>query len=134
MFLRTPGKIEDQIIALGKFENHITQIMPQFIKPDTVFLDVGANIGFHSLNVLAHEPSAEAYCFEPNPEIKNELDRNIRLNDFQNRVFTQSIALSDIEGEFDFYVMPQSEMNRGTSSLIPEAVNSKFLKIKLKNI
>jgi FkbM family methyltransferase len=132
MFLRSPGKIEDQIIGLGKFENHITQIMLQFIQPNSIFLDVGANIGFHTLNVLAHEYTAEAYCFEPNPEIKYELDRNVRMNNYQDRIFTQSIALSDAEGEFDFYVMPPSEMNRGTSSLIPEAVNSKFLKIRVK--
>jgi FkbM family methyltransferase len=132
MFCRIPGKIEDQLIALNKFENHITSIMPKFASPNTVFLDIGANIGFHTFNVLAHNPLVEAYCFEPNPEIKHELDRNVRINNLEDRIFTQSVALSDNEGEFDFFVMPKGEKNRGTSSLIPEAVNSKFEKIRVK--
>lgn len=132
MLLRSPGKIEDQLIALRKFENHITAIMPRFMLPGTAFLDIGANIGFHTFNVLAHHPDAEAYCFEPNPEIKYELDRNVRLNNWQTRITTTPLALSDAAGEFDFFIMPQAEKNRGMSSLIAEAVDSRFKKIRVK--
>jgi len=55
--------------------------------------------------------------FEPNPEVSQRLEHNIRLNHFEDRVSLIPFALSDREGELTLYVPRSDEPNRGISSL-----------------
>ncbi len=66
------------------------------------FFDIGANIGWHSLNLAAQYRSARFFCFEPIPDTYVNLQENIRLNAFQN-IQTFNLALSDREGQQTFY-------------------------------
>lgn len=126
MLLRCPGKLEDQIAATGAFESHLMKLIPQFVKPDTVFLDIGANIGLHSLNVAAQVPSAKTLAFEPHPQIRSELNRNIEINKFEKKITAEPVAFGDHSGQIDFHVhSDQNFHNRGLSSANPEAVQAK---------
>ncbi len=132
MLLQSPGKIEDQLIAVGSFENHISTLMPHLVTENTVVIDVGANIGFHTLNILSNHPTVSAHCFEPHPEIFQELNRNVNLNGFTSRVVISPLALSDKSGEVDFFAVPKQEKNRGMSSLEEGATGVGFTKKKVQ--
>jgi FkbM family methyltransferase len=56
------------------------------------FYDIGANLGWYSLNVMLKTP-ASAICFEPQPD---RLYRNLALNRVEARVF--AVALGAEEG------------------------------------
>ena len=55
-------------------------------KPNSVFLDVGANIGVYSLYAAANQNKIHVYAFEPSFFNLIELIKNINLNKFQNKI------------------------------------------------
>lgn len=68
-------------------------------KGETVFFDIGANIGFYSI-VLA-EDFMSVHAFEPNPEAIKRLKENSMLNSLT--ITANNIAVSDKEGVMYLY-------------------------------
>jgi FkbM family methyltransferase len=56
----------------------------RLLHEDSVFLDIGANVGIFSLAAAKTAPSAKIVAFEPTSETFDRLSRNIRLNDASN--------------------------------------------------
>lgn len=81
-----------------------------------VFLDVGANIGWHSLLLARKHPDLQVYAFEPEPENIALLQHNIRINGLTN-VEVIPRAASFEEGEQEFYLY--ADKNAGRHSLLP---------------
>lgn len=68
------------------------------------FLDVGANIGFHSLMLAARRPPPGGIvAFEPNPKLHVLLTANVRANGF-GRIRCEALALSSASGPARLYV------------------------------
>lgn len=72
--------------------------MEQIITSEHTFLDIGANIGFFSLNMARNHPEANIFAFEPNPKLVRILAANIEANSFRN-IVCEPVAMSDREGE-----------------------------------
>jgi FkbM family methyltransferase len=78
----------------------------------SLFLDVGANRGIFSRRVLEKKPNLALLAFEPNPQIRHELETSI-ANGSQAKCY--SLALDEFEGrEVSFHVHPT---HHETSSL-----------------
>jgi FkbM family methyltransferase len=72
-----------------------------FLRPDDLFLDIGANVG--SYTVLASKVcGARTIAFEPDPITCARLLRNVAENGIEERVDLVRVALSDREGEIGF--------------------------------
>lgn len=88
--------------------NALTQryepVQPQFLVAmaarlrDTVFFDIGANIGAYCILVGGRETFSEVLAFEPNPFCYAELERNVALNQLRQKIRCLEVALSDREG------------------------------------
>ena len=76
-------------------------------------LDVGANIGTHSLAFAKH--FAEVHAFEPNPTAFAKLLANLRLNPGLD-VSPHMVGLADISSELDFYLTEKPNLGMGTFS------------------
>lgn len=82
-----------------------------FLRPEDLFVDVGANIG--SFTVLASaEIGTKTYCFEPVPNTFKQLERNIALNKIQDKVSLFNIGLASSTGELYFSNNKNSTMNQ----------------------
>jgi len=66
------------------------------LRPNTLFLDVGANVGSYS--ILAASLGAKCVTFEPVPSSYACLLENIHLNCFENLVDARNIAVGDQQG------------------------------------
>jgi len=86
-----------------KFE--YTDIFCDLINEIDCFFDIGANIGYYSLLAASINPRITVKSFEPSTGPLFYLRKNIALNRFQNLITAESIALSDYNGEIDFYEM-----------------------------
>lgn len=84
------------------FEPSESRMMQKLFEGGTIFFDIGANIGWHTLNLSARHREARFYCFEPIPSTYAELLENIRLNSYNN-ISTFNVALSDRTGTQNFY-------------------------------
>ena len=75
-----------------------------FLEENTVFLDVGANIGTITQPIAAKWKShnINIHSFEASEMIFKTLARNISFNKFKN-VTLHNVAVADFNGELTFY-------------------------------
>lgn len=74
----------------------------------TRVLDIGANIGTTTIELLTRLPRATAECFEPEPFNHWLLSRNIEANGLRDRTRLHRIALSDANGAISFEIAPDN--------------------------
>src|SRR5712691_9034867 len=80
----------------GRYEEENIDVLFSFLRDDTVFLDIGANIGFFSLKLSKRlGPQGRVYAFEPHPRIYELLRRNVYVNGLSKVVACFELALSD---------------------------------------
>lgn len=77
-------------------------------------VDVGANVGNHSLSLALLRRTSGVMAFEPNPQAFAILQFNVAINGLEDRIQTHRLALSDREGEA---TLRQPNSNLGGSSL-----------------
>lgn len=118
-----PGDdIGDHVIAQGWYEDLLLQaIFDRFLAADAdafrqgAALDVGANIGNHSLWLARR--FAQVYAFEPNPVCTRLFEANMLMNQVDNvKLFT--VGLSDEPAQRLFHANLQG--NLGRSGVTPE--------------
>jgi FkbM family methyltransferase len=116
MLLQRPGLIEDRLVRDRAWERHIRDLLAFHLPERGVFVDVGANIGYHTLYIARSLPSARVLAFEPNPFVRAQLARNAELSNGDNiQIF--GCALGAARGVTPFFAQASSDYNRGRSSL-----------------
>lgn len=61
--------------------------------PDSIFYDIGANIGIYSIYAAAK--GLRTYSFEPESQNYSELNKNIFLNSFSKNISAYNVALAN---------------------------------------
>lgn len=79
------------------------------LKPDSIFFDVGANIGVFSLLAGSIITKGKIYSFEPVPSALDVLYQNIRINRIEGRVKIIEKVISDKNGHEKFNIQNVSE-------------------------
>jgi FkbM family methyltransferase len=75
--------------------------------------NVGANIGVYALQLAHHVGAAgRIVAFEPNPEARAVLARNIARNALQSRIEVVPSAVGSVPGTVDFYTSGADGMGR----------------------
>ncbi|MWC29507.1 FkbM family methyltransferase [Paenibacillus sp. MMS18-CY102] len=64
----------------GYYEPHIMNVLRHIVKPDSVCLDIGANIGAISLGMSTYAPQGRIFAFEPSAVNFNYLSHNVQQN------------------------------------------------------
>lgn len=82
----------------------------ELVKPDTLILDVGANIGFFSIFACRHT-RATVLSFEPEPKNYHQLCTAIKAKKLEHRVVPQQLAVNNTSGDVDFYLSELSPMD-----------------------
>jgi FkbM family methyltransferase len=95
--------IGDNIRRYGLHEKERLLVLRQLLQrlPAAIVLDIGANIGNHTL-VFA-TCAAHVHAFEPLPTVHTVLSANIADNGLQN-VSAHAVALSDQNGAAEFFI------------------------------
>ena len=97
------------------YEPFVTEKLGLLLTPGSLFIDVGAHVGYFSL--LAAQlvgASGRVIAFEPNPANRTLLTRNINLNCLTN-VDIYPFALSDYRGAAVLYLNPFNDGGGGLS-------------------
>lgn len=98
-FLLKNDLISNSINNYGFWEQHLWFFYREFIKPNYVIIDGGANLGFHSVQFAALANQGKVYSFEPQPIIFNLLSANSLINDCSNIIHQYRLGLGDKIGE-----------------------------------
>ena len=88
--------IDLAIFAFGQFENETAKALAGIVQPGAVVLDIGANIGAHTLPLARLVgPNGKVYAFEPTQYAFGKLKKNLALNpELVNRVVAEQIRLT----------------------------------------
>jgi FkbM family methyltransferase len=104
--------IQKRIAASGRFyELEMLEHAAHLLRPGDVALDVGANVGTHTV-YLAAICSARVIAFEPNPEALAVLRENVRLNELQDAVTVVDAGLGAGSARADLIVPDANNLGR----------------------
>ncbi len=104
----------------GAYEKQELRILKDLIKDkhNAVFIDVGANIGHHSLYMAQY--CNEIHSFEPYSVVRDKLQEKIALNSISS-ITVHPVGLGDANKDLDFYA--PAGANTGTGSFVKEAAS-----------
>jgi len=75
-----------QIMGGNMFDNHVVKLLRDYIKPDSVVLDVGSNYGQMAMAFAEMAYDGTVHAFEVNPLIYECMNRTFAENGFTNIV------------------------------------------------
>ncbi|MGE5271382.1 MAG: FkbM family methyltransferase [Thiohalocapsa sp.] len=106
-----------RILASGDWENHVEQTMRRLLRPGNTVIDLGANVGYHTLNFCdAAGPHGRVFAFEPHPEVMRLLAATIFINHFEDRAELHCLAVADTPGTLALALSPD---HFGSGNLVP---------------
>jgi FkbM family methyltransferase len=120
------------ITFFGTYEPEVREVFRAFLRPGGVVLDIGANIGWHTL-LMAQlvGPTGRVIAVEANPHVCNNLRENIRLNRFEH-VQILSIAIANSEGTAEFLAPLAEDASSGDGHVLPDQDRSGCAAIRVK--
>ena len=94
--------------------------MRSCIPRDTNVLDIGANIGTHSISMSQYVGSGKVFA-EPVRHIRNDLQLNVKLSStLSNKIIILSNAVGYKNIQKSMFVVKEDDFNQGSSSLVED--------------
>jgi FkbM family methyltransferase len=98
------------------YEKSDAAMIDRLVGDGDVFYDIGANMGWYSINIALSRRGAEVHCFEPIPQTYDYLKKNLELNKVFN-VKAYNFGFSNSSGEFDFYYYGEGSGNASSANV-----------------
>lgn len=108
------------------YEFAMLQAMASCLCEDDLVLDVGANIGNHTL-YLAAVAGLKVVAFEPNPELCVPFRKSITLNNLDNRVALHEVGVGATKGKAHFAEIKLE--NLGGQSLVVDDSDASIISV-----
>lgn len=132
IYVRPDEHIQEQLFWYGQFEENIANLIGNMVQEYTVFVDLGANIGYFTLLAAKKCSRGKVISFEPIGQLYEQLLRNIHENKLTNVMPVQA-AVGDARGNSIMYI--SGEHNMGMSSLrAPENYSGRTESVKLERL
>jgi len=124
--LDTKNFIDASIYYIGDYEGYLKTQFKRLIKPNNVILDIGANIGFHTLYFAELTGNnGKVIAFEPIPINFAALENNISLNNLP-QIVSVNKALGNTNSQMNIHVDKQTQ-NPGAFSLFEHGVKNTII-------
>jgi len=127
--------IDRNIVAFGGHEPELLAFLAGAVRPGSVCVDAGANLGAVSL-MLARcaGPTGRVHAFEPVPAVRARLAEHVGANGFADVVRIHDEALADETGTATFHVAAEAETNQGLGSLLHESRPGAMTALEVRTI
>lgn len=109
-----------EILNFGAYESSEFQMILRLLDDGQTILDIGANIGWYSLQIAAAFPNSRVYAFEPIPKTFSFLERNLGLNRIAN-VFIHNIGFWHKADTLTFFFYPEGSGNASAANVSDNA-------------
>lgn len=118
--------IEAQIFWQGYQEADRGEIflMKKLLRPESIFMDVGANIGAFSLIAAAVARKGQVHAFEPSKRLYDHLSDNIKINNFANVTINNIGIFNEITEKTLHHPKGSGIVNAGAASLFADNVKT----------
>lgn len=98
----------------GVYEPETLEFLKRNISADSVFVDIGANIGAFSIPLARY--SERVIAIEPSPQVLPYLTRNVALNRLSNVAIVPYAASEPARSSVPLYVPPESHFGMASSA------------------
>jgi FkbM family methyltransferase len=124
---------QDKGVWTGTYESEFAAALANAVTPGSACLDIGGWHGFYS-GVMALAGASKVIVFEPLPANCARIRRLIELNP-QLSIELIEAAVSEISGELEFQVMPETSMGKlACSAFQPEQTGAKRITVNAVTI
>ncbi|MGI8807502.1 MAG: FkbM family methyltransferase [Acidimicrobiales bacterium] len=106
--------LEWSLLFFGPYEPEITRLLGYLVKPGNTVLDIGANVGIHTVTMAKLAGAGRVLAFEPHPQTVERLRANLALNGIDRTEVVQ-VALLDRAGAVSLF--DSNDSNRAMASL-----------------
>lgn len=107
-----------ELLSFGEYEREELEVFDQIInKEESVLFDIGANIGWYSINWGKKFPKCTIHAFEPIPETHKFCAKNIGLNHINN-VCLHQFAISDKVGIQEYFFSPETSVLASSENIM----------------
>lgn len=114
--LQLASYIDWHVWAFGTYEPEMGALFPLVVDPMATTIDVGANIGVHTVRLA--KLAQRVIAFEPDPAIADRLELNLKANRLTNVEVFRAAAGSVGGRTVTLYRSPDDDPNRGRASLL----------------
>src|SRR5207244_1660021 len=113
-----------RILLSGDWENHVEETMLRLLHPGDTVIDLGSNVGYHTLNFCdAVTPAGKVYAFEPHPELMRLLEATIFINHFEELAELHCCAVADQPGTVTLAMPPD---HLGSANIVPASAGRDY--------
>jgi len=135
MWLDLGDKFVSHGCLSGAYEPIVTEFIQSNVRKGHVCLDIGANIGWHTLHMAdAVGAKGKVHAFEAHPTTASYLKKTIIANDLTKVVDVKAFGLWDVDAILEM-VAPEHPVNRGGSFILGEkAVSPDTVPVALKRL
>ena len=121
-----------EILNFGHYEKPEFDLVSKLIEDDFKIFDIGANIGWYTLNFAKVSDNVEIFSFEPIPNTYHQLKWNVEINSVHNvKIF--NFGFSNMSGMLQFYYNPDESGNASAANL-SERDNSQKMILQVKRL
>jgi FkbM family methyltransferase len=121
-----------EIMNFDEYEKGDSFMIHRLIGKDFTVFDIGANIGWYSMNIAKQIETGNIICFEPVPQTFGLLKKNIQINGFKN-IEINNLGLGEKEGEHIFYVSQNTSVSSSSANITQDA-NSNQISCKVTTL
>lgn len=122
------GYVDNYIFEKGIYEKEIIDDIRKELSPEKTLLDIGSNIGQHSLILAPY--CKKIYAFEPILDIYKEFANSIKVNNYQN-IILQNTAIGERQESRKIYFHIG---NSGASSFLKNRENNPEILVKINTL
>jgi FkbM family methyltransferase len=105
-----------EILNFGSYEENILAMVIKLIDDNHTVLDIGANIGWYTINISKSKRNVNTFSFEPIPKTFKYLQKNLEINDIFN-VKAFNFGFSSEEKDLFFYYYEEGSGNASLANL-----------------
>jgi FkbM family methyltransferase len=98
------------------YESADSAMIMRLASPNDCVIDIGANMGWYSINIAKTYPASKVHAFEPIPKTYSFLEKNIQLNKVSN-ITAYPFGLSNERKDLTFYFYPEGSGNASSANL-----------------
>jgi FkbM family methyltransferase len=123
-----------RLLIYGDYEKEIVQLIEKYIDPKKDVLDVGANIGLHTvLFSKLINSDKKVLAFEPTPNALKYLRNNLQINNCDDKVIIYNGIATDSKGQFELNIIEGMEEYSAVGQINhPNVLGMKFNTIKVQ--
>ena len=85
------------IVSHGSFEEVELDVVSANLSDNSVFFDIGANVGFYSLSIAHEIKGVEIHAFEPLPDTVLDFKDNMSRNELDHKIILNQIAVGNTD-------------------------------------